>query len=374
MTVAIHPEFKKLFDEMESLHLDLHGRLNSWQYRGAELLERLEEERQAYAPVRFGLMDRLAEIALPFAGEERAEHQDYIRKTTYHKIVQEAPFYHRIMNKPEGYAGDAEMMNLIYRDQYEGETPFGMLLHKDAVASDACQAVRNRRTFLREQILNVKNFGGGLILSVAAGPALEMRDVLKNDPGGDTYHFHAFDHDMETIRKAYQSYKDPRLKYLLGNAFHLIKGHYTVAIPRKFAVNYCNPIKDFKKVNYVLSLMKYAFENLQKYHYDLVYSAGLFDYIKTFYVDATKGTIALTKHLFELVKPGGSLVIGNFSPNNPRDLRFPMEYIYDWQLFHRTREEMLNFAHSIPKQEVDSMTVEQEPLGINYFLKIDKTG
>jgi hypothetical protein len=72
--------------------------------------------------------------------------------------------------------------------------------------------------------------------------------------------------------------------------------------------------------------------------------------------------------------PGGSLIIGNFSPNNPRDLRFPMEYVYEWFLIYRTKQEMLDFARAIPEREISKMEVLEEPLGINYFLKIDKTG
>ena len=118
--------------------------------------------------------------------------------------------------------------------------------------------------------------------------------------------------------------------------------------------------------------MKYAFAALKKEDYDLVYTAGLYDYILTFPDEPEKGTIALTKNLFALVKPGGSLLIGNFSPNDPRNLRFAMEYVNDWQLFHRNEEEIFQFAQAIPEREIASMTIEQEPLGINYFLVIRK--
>ena len=49
-----------------------------------------------------------------------------------------------------------------------------------------------------------------------------------------------------------------------------------------------------------------------------------------------------------------------------------MEYIYDWQLIHRNEEEMFQFAQAVPEREIASMTIEQEPLGINYFLVIRK--
>lgn len=373
MTAVIHPEFKKLFDELEAFHLDLHGRLTPGTYEGVELLTQLKKERQAFAQVRSSLMDRLGEIALPFTGMVRARHQAYIRKTKYYEIVQEAPFYWRIMNKPEGYAGDAEMMNIIYRDQYEGETPFGMLVHREAVDSDACQAVRNRRTFLLEWIFR-KGRGGkrNRILSIAAGPAMEIRDVLMHNFFGDKYQCDVFDHDIKTIRNTYQNCTDSRLRYLLGNVFHIIRGSYRVAVPRKALLGICEPGRDFQGWRKILAPVKYAFATLKKENYDLVYTAGLYDYILTFPNEPEKGTIALTKNLFTLVKPGGSLLIGNFSPNNPRNLRFAMEYVNDWQLFHRNEEEMFQFAQAIPEREIASMTIEQEPLGINYFLVIRK--
>jgi hypothetical protein len=111
---------------------------------------------------------------------------------------------------------------------------------------------------------------------------------------------------------------------------------------------------------------------LKRNDYSLVYSAGLYDYITTFQDDSTKGTIALTKNLFELVRPGGSLIIGNFSPDTPADLRFMLDYVCEWKLIYRTKDELYDFARAIPPEQIKHMEVLQEPLGINYFLKIDK--
>jgi len=366
----IDPQFKKIFDEMEEGHLQLHQRLNGWLERGPELETRLQDELNTTNKLfcYHQKTGNLGEISKSFDAHEREQHRQYVHRSAFSEIIQEAPYYWRIINKPEGYAGDAEMMRIIYHSQFEGETPFGMLMHKHATLCDACQAVRNRRQFLADQIHKKK----GKILSVAAGPALEMLDVLSSDQSTDTFHFHAFDHDIKTIRKITKSCTDPRLQYLLGNAFHLIKGNFKIAIPRKVMIRFCQPMKDFKGIKRFLSPVKYTFKHLKTKDYDLVYTAGLYDYIKTFPHDHAKGTIALTKNLFRLVKPGGSLIIGNFSPNNPKDLKFVMEYICDWHLIYRTKQEMLDFARAIPEREISHMEVLEEPLGINYFLKIDK--
>lgn len=104
----------------------------------------------------------------------------------------------------------------------------------------------------------------------------------------------------------------------------------------------------------------------------MIYSAGLYDYIHTFPLDDSKGTVALTKNLFDLLKPGGSLIIGNFNHNNPKDLKFVMEYVYDWQLIYRNKFDMFDFARTINKNEIKDMQITEDPTGINYFIKIDK--
>lgn len=368
--LAMDLQFKKVFSEMEKEYLLLRERLNAVAVRGKELETRLTEALACTDNLAsyHGHAARLFDIAESFSIRETILHKQFVRNSLFSKVIQEAPYYWRIINKPEGYTGDAEMMRIIYDSQFEGDTPFGMMMHKHATLCDACQAVRNRRKFLEKQIHQKK----GNILSVAAGPAMEMLDVLGTEPSTGTYHFHAFDHDIKTIQKVNRQCRDPRLQYLVGNALNLVKGNYQTAMPRRGMIDYCQPRKDFQGINRYFSPIKYRFHSLKERYYDLVYSAGLYDYIKTCSNEINKGTIALTERLFRFVKPGGSLVIGNFSPQNPRDLKFVMEYICDWTLIYRTYQEMLVFARTIPEKEIKNMEVLEEPLGINYFLKIDK--
>jgi len=372
---SIDPQFKKIFDEMEEGHLQLHQRLNAWQEQGPELEVRLRDELVGLENLSFynSHSDQLGEIVERFDNSKKDVSRRIIKATTFYKIVQEASFNWQIMNKPFGYAGDAELMGLIYRNQFEGKTPFGMLIHKHAVETKACQAVRNRKDFLYDQIMDVlsRNGTGTKILSVAAGPVEEIQDALKNY-SGEKVSFLGLDHDMHTIRKTCQSFQDSRFRYALANAFLIMKGHRQIAYPRGAFHRYCNPRRDFKGWRKILSLMLYELDHIQPHAFDFVYSAGLYDYIWTDPQHKDKGAVALTKHLFHLVKPGGSLVIGNFSPNNTRALCWGMDYVCDWVLIYRTKREMLDFARSIPEQEIRSMEILQEPLGINYFLKIDK--
>ena len=76
--------------------------------------------------------------------------------------------------------------------------------------------------------------------------------------------------------------------------------------------------------------------------------------------------------MFDLLRSDGVLIVGNFNKNNPRDLVFVMEYVYDWQLIYRDREDLLEFARSIDEKKIKNIEIIEEPLGINYFLKVQK--
>ncbi|MGB5217952.1 MAG: hypothetical protein WBN66_06605 [Smithella sp.] len=369
----IAPQFRSLFKELEKGYLETRETLNSLKEKGSELEAILTHELLKMESWRPLIMEQLWAVHWELSHEERIKHEELIRQSMFRRVLyDEAPFYRRIIDKPEGYAGDAEMMRIIYRNLFEGHTPFGMFAHKQATACLTGEALRNRREFLRRHIHQVKQKGGGRILSLAAGPAMEIQDVLAEDHSGNALHFHAFDHDINTIRSVRRQCVDPRLSYVLGNAFHLMKGNYHVAIPRKPFLNYCNPKQDFKGIRKALLPVKYSTMKLKRKDYNLIYSAGLYDYIKTFQDDPTKGTIALTKHVFELLQPDGALVIGNFSSDTPTDIRFMMDNVCEWKLIYRTKEEMFDFARGIPPQQIKNIEVLQEPLGINYFLKIEK--
>ena len=367
---TVGKEFTGLFAELERRHLELKRKLNAYDETGETLKDKLEKEMDGFESWRFQVMDQLGKITSDLDPVGKRIHQMYIKNTRYFGIVQEAPFYWRIINKPNGYAGDAEMMSYIYRNDYEGDSPFGKFLHKHAVSTKACESVRNRKRYLTEQILATN---GGRILSLAAGPAKEIREILSNG-NSNGYRFLALDHDLNTMKK-YQDHEDKDgFTYALANAFQIISGNCIAVKPKKLFERYCYPRRDFAGVRKVFSSLKYDLVDLKSTSFDLIYSAGLYDYIETFQLDDSRGTVALTKNLFNLLKDGGTLIVANFNNNNPRDLRFVMEYIFDWQLIHRDQHEVMEFARSIDTDHIKQTEIIDEPLGINYLLKITKRG
>lgn len=368
LKMAIDASFELACKEMDSVHRSLSERIKGLDVDGTDVEMQLAEEIERYEVWRKEIMGYLADVVQRFASDEHQQHKAWVKQTDYWHMIQEAPFCRRIIHKPEGYAGDALLMEQIYRNTFEGKTPLGKFFHKNAVSSLACQAVRNRAVFLKEYILKTK---GGRILSVAAGLIKEVRHFLSEYDAPNSYQFMALDHDLNTLKGAKSLIGDDRVRYGLANVFDMIKGNMTVVVAAEPDLN-SEKSSDNLMWNKHYAARPFQREQLELASFDLVYSAGLYDYIKTFPRNPRRGAVALTKQLFDLVKPGGKLIIGNFSDNNPKDIRFGMEYLYDWNLIYRNRKQIIQFADTIAADQIDDMVVKQEPLGINYFLIIAK--
>ena len=64
---------------------------------------------------------------------------------------------------------------------------------------------------------------------------------------------------------------------------------------------------------------------------DLIYSVGLIDYF------SDKLVIKLLNYIYDNLIPGGRVVLGNFHPNIYMEY---MDCVLEWNLIHRTKEEM----------------------------------
>ena len=100
--MKIAKAFKDRFDELQERHILLREQLNACSFTGEALESMLSAELEKYESWRYSLMDQLGLITSDFNQEDKRTHKEYIRQTTYHQIVQEAPFYWRIINKPNG--------------------------------------------------------------------------------------------------------------------------------------------------------------------------------------------------------------------------------------------------------------------------------
>ncbi|MGD0210039.1 MAG: hypothetical protein ABSC14_03555 [Desulfomonilia bacterium] len=270
-------------------------------------------------------------------------HREFFQKRL-HSYLSKSRLFNRSITKPLGYAGDYEMMNIIYRNAFEGEDLFSQVLNKVDCEGTASRAVRNRRSYLykklKDLVINNTSSNDLKIMSVACGPALEIADLLKGFEG-KTLPFHiefiAMDQDNLALEDA-KARTESLVKDIPQIRFHFEQDNI-----KRLIVEKGNNKGIYGEA-------------------DFVYSAGLFDYL------SDRASNRLIQKLYSFLKPGGLLVIGNFGPYNPQ--RFIMEFGAEWFLIHRNEFELKALAGNLPGNP--PLIVEKEPEGVNLFLKIQK--
>lgn len=224
--------------------------------------------------------------------------------------------------KPYGYAGDFFIINQIY-EEHTTEVPSYKIWDKFFQSLDSCDAVRNRRIYLTDLINTLFNGQQEFhLLNLASGPARDLNDVYQQIADSDQIHTTCVDMDPDAIK-----------------------------FGQKITADYSNRIKFIKK-------NIFRFQTEEKY--DLIWSAGLFDYFD----DAT--FVRILKRMKTWMKPGGQIVVGNFNETyNPS--RAVMELLGDWYLNHRTELQLTNIAVEAGFSRA-AISVGREEQNVNLFL------
>jgi hypothetical protein len=250
-------------------------------------------------------------------------------------FIFQSPFTHRSFSKPRGYAGDFEMMNQIYRNDSFANSLFGACMENAVQRFAEPTAVRNRSLFLQNKIIALveKENKQYNILSVASGPAEEVRLAIEklDQEKLNMITFNMLDQDEEALKYAQKNIREKANE--LG---------------KKININLIN--KGIKEI------LTYGLNQ----HFDLIYSAGLFDY----FTDpvASKACKSLSSHL----NSKGTLIIGNFNAISTN--WFGMLALFDWSLILRTEADLkrLFFLNGYETH------VEAEEKQINLFCTMKK--
>ncbi len=228
--------------------------------------------------------------------------------------------------KPFGYNGDFFIIEKIYQ-KYVNPHPKYKKWDEYFHTFPAAIAVVNRKTLAKEIFTELHKKALGLrkdVMILGSGPVTETFEFFEEHPDSPLV-FDMLDLDKRAIAYA----KNKNRKYLSSMTF--------------YNKNVIRHVPDKK--------------------YDLIWSAGLFDYFKS------KHFVYLIKKYYEYLKEDGEMIIGNFNTNNPS--RRIMEILGDWFLYHRSEDELRQFARQAGIED-KKIEVFKEPLGINLFLKIKK--
>lgn len=225
--------------------------------------------------------------------------------------------------KPFGYPGDFTIIHNIYKVHVNPDSMYGnwdRFFQNQAGA----QAVRNRKDYFLKRCAELEKRDGEVkhVLILGSGPATDVNEYLQNNPHSKIK-FDLVDFDQNAI---------------------------------DFAKKQNEPFKDsikYFKIN-VLRYKPYQW-------YDLIWSAGLFDYFKD------KHFVYMVNKYYKFLLDGGEFIIGNFSHSNPT--RRLMEVLSDWYLVHRSKSDLVRMALEAEAAK-ELVEVEMEELGVNLFLRI----
>ena len=153
------------------------------------------------------------------------------------------------------------------------------------------------------------------VLSVGCGPAFELQNIFTSQRDCDRFHFTLFDQDSAALSEAAELLGGIERKIGAQPRIDLVQGSVrTMLFSRKVSDRWGK--------------------------FDFIYSLGLFDYLEI------RVARAVFNRLFNLLKPGGVLIVGNFHVSNPS--RYYMGYWGDWVLLHRTEEDLKSLLQNNP--------------------------
>ncbi len=343
------PEFKVVIADMQTFFYDLRQWLErvELRVRAVPQSEREKIERKtlceigdAVIPFITTLFENFETIIKNVPEENRLAHGSYMRRHLHH-LVLSAPFAQRTFDKPLGYAGDYEMVNMILRNTFEGGSLFAKIIHAWFVQQPPAEAHRNRIEYLTKAIMAealraAAKRAAARVYCFACGPAVEIQEFMQTKFNEDA-EFTLADFNPQTIAHVSRIFR---------------AANESLGVRTKF---------DFEKKSVFQLLKDHGKKSAgKKPTYDMVYCAGLFDYLPD------DSCTRLMEIFYEWLAPDGVLIVTNVAPSNP--MRHGMENLLDWHLIYRGEPEMRGLWRA-PEGEV---CIRSDKTGVNLFMEIRK--
>lgn len=256
-----------------------------------------------------------------------------------------APIWRRAYRKPLGYPGDFQLMNYMYDSDRLGDSMFARVLHQLGKEERLAATVTARKDLLIQYISDAVGQAGGTnssrqvrIASIGAGPAREVEEFLSASEFEPRVLFSLIDQDEDALAFANERTRRAGLRH---------EGQVDIR---------CRYISFGQLLGKPSLLAEFN-------DHDLVYSAGLFDYLSD---DVAR---RLVHALFALLRVDGSLVIGN-ALDEP-EAKWVPEYVLDWRMIYRTEEQMRDLALGL--EGAAKVEVVQDRCGAWQFLILRRT-
>lgn len=349
----VSPEFKVAVGDMQSALIELRRWLEQVEVgiraqpdgsRGEVERKIVQQLRGPVTPLIAELFERFNQVCARVPEELRATHSHYAKRQL-HPLVLCAPFMYRTFEKPLGFAGDYEMVNMMARDPYEGGSVFAKLLNTFFLDTPPVVAHRNRLDYMDKVLTEetsraVRDRRKARVFNLGCGPAIEIQRFIANSELSQHADFTLLDFNDETVAYTEQKLRDAKSRHQRGTNVQVIK----------------------KSVVQLLKESSKPVSKLGAGSFDIVYCAGLFDYLPKPVCEK------LMNVFYDLAAPGGVVLATNVDISNPS--RNWMEFVVDWHLEYRSGKDMAALRPS--RAPADGCRVESDDSGVNIFVKVRK--
>ncbi len=343
----VSPEFKVVVADMQIFLYDLQLWLDKV---GARIELQPESQRdeltrkfltdlcEPVMPAFAALFEKFEKLASATEPGSRLSYNLYAKRIL-HPLVLCSPFMHRTYTKPLGYAGDYEMVRMMTLDPFQGNSLYAKILNAFFLNTPPVVAHRNRIDtlvkYLQVETLRTKG-QRAKVFNLGCGPAAEIQRFLRDSNWSSLTDFTLLDFNDETV-----AFADRTLSHIRDENHRQTR----LNVVKKSVVQLLKDSAKFKRGSY-----------------DLVYCAGLFDYLPD--MVCTR----LLEVFYELAAPGGLVLVSNVDASNPS--RGWMECMVEWFLIYRDTGKM----HEIIPAGIgpDAVHVFSEPSSVNIFAEIRK--
>ncbi len=346
----VNPGFKVVVADMQTLLSDLRRWLEQVELgvRSSSAGNRAQMERDVISELRApmlptvnALFAQFEKMASDISADLQPVHRNYVKRQL-HPLLLCSPFMYRIYQKPLGYAGDYEMVNMILRDPVEGSSLFAKLLNLYILLQAPAEGHRNRVVYLTNQLVEetrrcARTGRQARILNLGCGPAKEVQNFLMHEDISDKAHLTLLDFNDETLEHTGKVLEEIKMKSRRVTKIEMVKKSVHQVL------------KEFGKANV-------------RGDYDFIYCAGLFDYLND------RVCKRLMSIFYDLLAPGGLLVATNVDASNP--IRHVMEYVFEWHLVYRNDKQFESLKPDAAAP--GSYVVRTETTGSNIFIEVRK--
>lgn len=264
--------------------------------------------------------------------EWRTEVIPALRIHALYPALLEDPFVRHSAVRPRGYAGDAELLDFIYRSdnirsRVEQSSALGRDLYDFSSATSITQGVRNRLNMTAEEVDRMASAGRRpQVMSIACGHLREagIANCIRDSEFG---RFLAVDQDERSLEFVRREWAERRVEPVQLSARQLIR----------------TSAEDLKL-------------------FDFIYALGLYDYLS----DETGAR--LLRKIVELLNPGGKAWIANLVPDLLPTAY--MEAVMDWWLVYRRPARLDGLLEGIDRSMIASHRLFMEPENNVVFLEI----